>query len=107
MVNTCPTMKNVLSFISIARDCFTSQLEGIYAYSRGKNWHVQVVENSPGRRGIKVALSQWRPAGVIAEYSEKQKISKVRELTRADLIRAAAGVKMGPGHGSKQQTAQQ
>lgn len=68
-------MKNILFFISIERNCFATQLKGIYAYSRDRNWHVQVIENVSSRRGIRGALSLWNPTGVIVEYSDQQRIS--------------------------------
>ena len=67
-------MKNILFFISLERQCFACQLEGIYRYSRNLNWHVQVVENQTGRQGVKAALSSWKPNGVISEYSDRHNI---------------------------------
>ena len=67
-------MRNILFFISLDRNCFNTQLEGIYRYSRKRNWHVQVVEKSLRRNELRKTLDFWKPSGVLVEYGEARNV---------------------------------
>ena len=65
--------KNVLFFISIDRDCYGCQLEGISRFSKPLGWHVQVIENARSAAEVRKAIETWKPIGLIAEYSDAQR----------------------------------
>jgi LacI family transcriptional regulator len=67
-------LKNILFFISLDRNCFSSQLEGIYRYSRNRSWHVQVVEESLSPKELRKTLDFWNPEGVFFEYGDRANI---------------------------------
>lgn len=67
-------MKTVLFFISLDRSCFKKQLEGIYRFSRDRDWHVQVIERGLRSKELKKALEFWKPIGVFVEYGKSTKI---------------------------------
>ena len=62
--------KTVLFFISIGRDSFAEQLDGIYRHFRGLDWHVQVVEQGLHRSQVRDALDFWKPVGAFVEYGD-------------------------------------
>ena len=65
----------ILFFIAIDHRYFSTQLDGIFRYSQGKGWHVQVVSGALSEAKIRETLEFWKPSGVIVECSSAFKIA--------------------------------
>ena len=79
-------MKTVLFFISLMRNSFREQLEGVYRYARDHGWHVQVVENPMSRRQVREALAAWQPVGVMVEYGDRAVFHDRRLFGRTPVV---------------------
>lgn len=60
-------MKIVLFFQSTTRKSWRKKLAGVYSFSQGRDWFVQVVEKFTTPAEIRAALRNWNPAGCLVD----------------------------------------
>lgn len=90
-------MKTILIFLSSTRPSCRARLEGAFAWTTDRGWHLQTVECGYPAAGTKELLDVWHPVGAIVDYGSGAGGTDLRLLRGLPLVFSDSDPAAHPG----------